>query len=467
MSHSFEKGVCITCGVSRKAAVGFGWACKSTSDDQKHKSSSGRRKGRKRKSDSINGHCFVNDICQDCGVTRNAAVSFGWQCSNKRKTGQNEQHTMSNNAEDLIHDFAEKCRKKITEFEKTEVRCGLIGPSGSGKSSLINAIAGEKIAAVGVVETTNEPQPYSHKGITFVDLPGCGTQKWPKESYIRALDLKDYDCFLLITAHRFYENDAYLFRELTAMGKPCFVIRNMVDRAIADGKHDSGHAEKETMRIITEDIQNQLSPNHPDRVYLTSARKPTKYDLNELLNDISEALDGLKRARFVADMAAYSDDALKKKRKVATERIPLYAGLSAANGLNPIPGLDIAADITVLLKLGHEVAHIYGLTNEQFEYIKRLLGPKAIPSLLAKIAQFAAKYLAKQGIIMLLKQIATRATAKQVAKWVPFVGPLIAAGIGWQATFMLGEQLVDEAEGLAKEILDGIIKGSDLPEEEP
>lgn len=372
---------------------------------------------------------------------------------------------MSNDAEDLIHDFAEKCRKKITEFEETEVRCGLIGPSGSGKSSLINAIAGEKIADVGVVETTNGPQPFSHKGVSFVDLPGCGTKKWPKESYIRDLALTDYDCFLLITAHRFYENDAYLFRELTAMKKPCFIIRNMVDRAIADGKYDSGHTDVETMRIITEDIQSQLAPNHPDRVYLTSARKPTRYDLNRLLNDISEALGGLKRSRFIADMAAYSDEALKKKRKIATERIPSYAGLSAANGLNPLPGLDLAADITVLVKLGHEVAHIYGLTNEQFEYIRRLLGPKAIPSLLAKIAQFAAKYLAKQGIITLLKQIATRVTAKQVAKWVPFVGPLFAAGIGWQATFMLGEQLVDEAEGLAKEILDGIIKGSELLEE--
>lgn len=32
---------------------------------------------------------------------------------------------------------------------------------------------------------------------------------------------------------------------------------------------------------------------------------------------------------------------------------------------------------------------------------------------------------------------------------------------------MLGEQLVDEAEHLAKDILDGIIKGSDLPDDDP
>lgn len=371
---------------------------------------------------------------------------------------------MSNTNKDLINEFAEACRRKINDFDKVEVRCGLIGPSGSGKSSLINAIAGERIAAVGVVETTTEPQEFSHKGIIFTDLPGCGTQSWPKDSYIEKLQLLTFDCFLLITAHRFTENDAFLYRELSSRGKPCFVIRNMFDRAVDDGTHDNNHSEADTREIISADIRKNLAPSSPDRIYLTSARRPTRYDLGALLEDISAALSGLKRDRFVADMAAYSEDALKKKRKVATERIPLYAGLAAANGLNPIPGLDIAADIGVLVNLGNEVAHIYGLTSNQFEYIKRLLGPKAALGLLAKIAQFAAKYLAKEGIILLLKNIATRTTAKQVAKWVPFIGPLISAGIGWQATFMLGEQLVDEAEHLAREILAGIIKGADIAE---
>jgi len=48
-----------------------------------------------------------------------------------------------------------------------------------------------------------------------------------------------------------------------------------------------------------------------------------------------------------------------------------------------------------------------------------------------------------------------------VTKYVPFVGPLIAAGIGWQATFIFGEQLVAEAEQLAADILREIIDISD------
>ena len=150
----------------------------------------------------------------------------------------------------LIRDFATRCRQRIEEFQKTQVRCGLIGPSGSGKSSLINAIAGERVASVGVVETTNDPLEISHRGITFVDLPGCGTRRWPKDTYVERLNLADYDCFLLVTAQRFYENDAYLFHQLRALGKACFVVRNMIDRAIEDGCHDHGHSEAEIRRII-------------------------------------------------------------------------------------------------------------------------------------------------------------------------------------------------------------------------
>jgi GTP-binding protein EngB required for normal cell division len=361
----------------------------------------------------------------------------------------------------LIRDFASRCREKIEEFENTQVRCGLIGPSGSGKSSLINAIVGETIAKVGVVETTHDPLELTHRGITFVDLPGCGTRRWPRDTYIERLNLASFDCVLLVTAQRFTENDAFLFHQLRAMGKPCFVVRNMMDRAIEDGRHDHGHDDAETRRLVQHDIRAQLEPDPPDRVYLTSARQPAQHDLQSLLAAIGTALDGLKQARFVADMAAYGEEALQHKRKVAQERIPPYAGLAAANGsLNPVPGLDLAADVSLLLKLGDEIAGIYGLTRNQFDFIKRSLGPKALPTLIAKVAQFSTRYLAREGLIGLLKRLATREATRQSTRWIPLAGPLIAAGIGWQSTFMLGEQLVDEAEALAQEILSDMVDGS-------
>src|SRR5262245_38461410 len=71
------------------------------------------------------------------------------------------------------------------DFEQATARLGFIGESGSGKSSLINAIVGQPVAAVGaLIETTQQAQEVPVDGLTLVDLPGCGTARWPRETYI-------------------------------------------------------------------------------------------------------------------------------------------------------------------------------------------------------------------------------------------------------------------------------------------
>lgn len=79
-----------------------------------------------------------------------------------------------------IDQIVAEATRQSTEYNSTTIKCGIIGLSGAGKSSLINAIAGQKIAQTGSTETTMEAQSYINKGIEYVDLPGCGTQKWPK-----------------------------------------------------------------------------------------------------------------------------------------------------------------------------------------------------------------------------------------------------------------------------------------------
>lgn len=59
---------------------------------------------------------------------------------------------MSKNKE--IASLEKKLKADLDKFESARIKCGIIGRSGVGKSSLINAIVGEHIAEVGEVETS-------------------------------------------------------------------------------------------------------------------------------------------------------------------------------------------------------------------------------------------------------------------------------------------------------------------------
>lgn len=356
-----------------------------------------------------------------------------------------------------IQELIEEIQRMKEEFEKAEVRCGIIGLSGCGKSSLINAIAGERIAEVGGYEdTTSEPQEFSHGGIVFVDLPGCGTEKWPQDSYIRRLGLMSYDLFIIVTSDRLYESDLYLYRVLSAeKGKPCFVVRTKIDQVIEAEKRDNGRLESETLEKARKSLIENIRPT-PKTVYLTSAWYPTKWDLPKLLEDIPASQKGAKNARFTADMAALSRNAIREKRKVADKVVSWSAIESAANGINPIPGVDIAVDVGILVKMSSQIRDIFCFSDRQIE---------SLPATLRQIfkqrsAQFAAKYITRAGIMLILKRMGSRIAIKNIGRFIPIVGQIASAAIGYKMTLSFGERVADDAEALATELFDRVVRES-------
>jgi predicted GTPase/uncharacterized protein (DUF697 family) len=359
----------------------------------------------------------------------------------------------------LMHELAQKLEQARLEFESVKVKCGITGLSGSGKSSLINAIAGERIARVNVVEQTNEPLEYTHGGVTFVDLPGCGTANWPCETYVDRLDLASFDCFILVTAQRFFDNDVYLYGQLTQhLQKPCFVVRNKFDQAVEEGRADNDLDEAQVRALIEKNIRDNLKPLSPEKVYLTSARHPERYDLPALIQDIVNSQKGMKRMRLIADVAAWSEEMFKEKKAVAERVAGVYAGLAAANSLNPIPGLDVSVDVGLLVKLSGQILHIYGLTDKQSAFTLKILGQdqthlQALKQLATKVA---AKYATEHAIMLILKAFGKAVAVREITKWVPFVGALISAGVGYKLTFRFGEQLVNDCESTAREFLKSV-----------
>jgi len=121
--------------------------------------------------------------------------------------------------------------------ERTNTNSGVV------KSSFINAIrsltAGdESTAEIGVKETTMNVRSYPHPDnpmLTFWDLPGVGTDRFTKETYLADIDVERYDFFLLITADRFTENDTWLGTEFRRRNKKYFI--SLIHSFIRSPKH--------------------------------------------------------------------------------------------------------------------------------------------------------------------------------------------------------------------------------------
>ncbi|CAB4044029.1 interferon-inducible GTPase 5-like, partial [Paramuricea clavata] len=87
---------------------------------------------------------------------------------------------LSDSQGNLQDEIKELLQARLTQWKDVEVKFGVTGDSGAGKSSFINAIRGladdeEGAAKTGVKETTRDIAMYSHPTnpkIKFWDLPG-------------------------------------------------------------------------------------------------------------------------------------------------------------------------------------------------------------------------------------------------------------------------------------------------------
>ena len=353
-----------------------------------------------------------------------------------------------------ISTIIENLKKEYEAIKNATVNIAISGQSGAGKSSLINAIVGRKVAEVGITETTVEIKKYISNGIHFSDLPGCGTEKFPVKTYLEYCNLESFDAVIVVTANRFFENDLWLIKEMIRIGRPVYVVRTKMDVSITDGMHDDNLSEYEVFEKVKNDIQSNIGTIAIKGIYLISSREPLKMDMSKLVLNIEQNLIGLKKQRFIADVAPLNEQILEEKSAIAKKAVVYGASAAALNGINPIPGLDIGLDIAILMQMSKEIQSIYGLDEKSIDELSRRLGNNANFTIIkTKASQYAAKFIAKEGIMILLKRFAVNIGSKEVLKYIPFVGQIAAAGIGYKMTDSFGSDLIDESHEFAKEIL--------------
>ena len=129
-------------------------------------------------------------------------------------------------------------------------------------------------------------------------------------------------------------------------------------------------------------------------------------------------------------------DAVKRSRKLLHKRALLAGAVSAV----PVPGLDWAVDAAMLSKLIPEINKEFGLTPQQLDSLtpkKREQVQKAVTMVGSVLI---GKLISRDLVIAAATKIGMRLTTKQLAKYVPFAGQIVAATVGYAAIRYLGEE---------------------------
>jgi len=359
-------------------------------------------------------------------------------------------------------------KRKLDEWKQIPLNVAVIGRSGVGKSSFINAIrrvdAGDKGSAkVGVNETTvdvDRSYPYpSNPLLMFWDLPGVGTDHFPRQTYLSDIQVERFDFFLLITADRFTEDDTWLGREFDKLNKKYFFVRTKVGADISNNKkaHPKTHKEDDVVRVIRESTHEHLKQigceNVP--VFLIDSYKLKKFDFDLLERRLIEYFPIFKKAVLVLSLQATSREMISLKVAELRSRMWKRAALSGAVGAIPVPGVSIAMDFGIVAaesefyftQLGLDETSLkrYAeLTKTDYESLKAIvvssLGGFEIRAVVDTCVRSAA--------------LIAAAAAAEGLRFIPLIGPLIAAPLSFAGTYNTLKLVLDKMERVALEVVE-------------
>jgi GTP-binding protein EngB required for normal cell division len=336
---------------------------------------------------------------------------------------------------------AERLRAELEKLDQVRVRVALFGQPGAGKSSLINALVGREVAVTGErTDTTVDAHSYHHDGVVYTDLPGFGTTRFPADTYWERFKLDEQDLLLCVKDSKFSDaDDRMFFEQLWTRGKVCLFVHNKSDTLWSNTK-----TTEEIRAELSRDLEERLAPRTA-RLVFASCR--TKEGLDELERAIGDYLPDAKRERWERAAAAYSEEWLQRKRAIIQREVYIGAALSAINGFNPIPGADLAIDLSALAGLLVRIRNHYGLSDARLErYLQFAPAAKAL-------TDKVLKYATREGLLLLLKRFASRQLEKQVTKYIPFIGQAVAASVGYGITLQVGFEFLDTCHELALQVM--------------
>ena len=140
--------------------------------------------------------------------------------------------------------------------------------------------------------------------------------------------------------------------------------------------------------------------------------------------------------------------ALDHSRRLVRKRALMAAGVAVV----PVPGLDWATDVALLVRLIPQINHAFGLSPEQVERLspeRRVAVYKAIS---AGGGLLVGKLITRGLVMKALSVVGVRLTAQQAAKVVPIAGQAVSAVLTYTALKAVCELHIQQCLAVAQQL---------------
>lgn len=144
---------------------------------------------------------------------------------------------------------------------------------------------------------------------------------------------------------------------------------------------------------------------------------------------------------------------LEKLRDECKSLVTTRASLSAGAAVIPLPGVDIGADIALLIEMIKNINKKFGLSKEQIDDLDPQTKQLILVAVTSIGSEMIGKFITKQLILQILKRLGIRLAAKSIAKYIPILGSAVAATISFGAMKLVGNSHVDDCFDVAKKTL--------------
>lgn len=143
---------------------------------------------------------------------------------------------------------------------------------------------------------------------------------------------------------------------------------------------------------------------------------------------------------------------LEQIREECLELIKKRAYMSAGAAVIPVPFLDVLIDVGILSQLIPGINARFGLAPEQVSVFDPKTKQVQWDELRKRGVQFSGFVVARTAVKKSINNVAAKYITKQVTKFIPLGGQLIAASLGYFVMKKVAEAHVEDSYKLAKNI---------------